>query len=950
MRPGGRLIALAVALFLVLSGSGVAAALWTTWATATGSVSAGGGMTQSGFAALGTVYRSGALSVTAPITVTNNGTASATYTLTLGRQAANTVTTGVRVVSWTVGSWGGGCTASTSPPSGASYTSWNDIPAYTGSLAPAASAVVCVRTSITSTQATSMAGAAMVGTLRLTSSVPSWTPVVATVEQSVADTATYPGATLYTPSTTTNPDDLVGYPHAIRLQHSGSANGQILATFERRTTNAAGTGPGTVTSPARGWVIKRSTDDGATFGDLSLITPAESPGWPYLLQPHLLELEQASGGYPAGTLLMGAVLADLTLGQTRMQVYRSTDRGVTWAHAGNVIATTSGHRAWEPHLVQLANGTIAVYYAHEGQGHGPYSQTIVHRLSTDGGTTWGAATTDWQFPSLTANLNDRPGMPTVARMGNGSYIMAVESCGFPGEHCQVRVKTSTDGLVWGTGPSDLGTRVQATSNHGVSRSPYIAWTPAGGAKGTVMLVTEEVTATPTDQSPAGNTRQTIVTNDQYGVGQWSELTAPLHWTAGGTLSGHRGAILPSVTGNSLLHLTPSWTGSGVRTAILHAQANAGVLPFTDAFTSDTAAGWQTYGGSWSAADGDYHATTTGPGDKSLFGSTAWRDYTLQADMKINAAGNSGVLLRVTDPTTGPDAHRGYFVGLDTNNGWVVLGRQDYGWTELGRQTITGGVATNTWYHLAVRVVGCAFTVSVRPVASTDAPTTFTANDWGGCLQFGQAGVRMYTAPTSWRNVTVVPAGSTTSTPAPYSDSFAGGSSAGFTTYGGTWTTNASARTYANTTGGNGEKSVNSGVTGTDYTLQGNVRIDATTGSTPRAGLLVRTTSPAWGANAFNGYFVGIDASTGALVITKHQNNATSLATSPTIAGGGVTTGAWYHLTVRVRGCAITASAQRLGVAEQTTVSATDCTLANGAIGTRVVNARATWSALTVTPG
>lgn len=758
------------------------------------------------------------------------------------------------------------------------------------------------------------------------------------------------GSTLYTPNVATNPDDRVSYPDAIRLEHSGSANGQILSTFERRTTTPDDSAPGTVTNPGRGWIIKHSTDGGTSFSTLSLITPAEHADWPYTVQPHLLELSQASGSYPAGTLLLGVVLADLAVDQTRMQIYRSTDHGASWSWTGNVMATTSGPRAWEPDLVQLADGSIATYFAYEGQGNGPNSQTIVHKLSTDGGTTWGALTTDWQFPGGSAHLNDRPGMPTVTRMGNGSYMMAIESCGYPGEYCQIRTKSSTDGLTWGSGPSDLGTRVQATSGHGISGNPHIVWTPSGGPNGRVLMIAGEITNSLTDYATTGNTHQTIFENNNYGVGAWTELTAPIKWTPGGTQSGYRSTILPSTSGNSILYFTASWTGSGLRNSIVYGQANSGILPFTDQFASGTDVGWQTYGGTWGVNVGEYSVTSSGRGEKSLFGSTSWSDYTMQSDVKLNAAGNAGLLLRVSNPRVGADAHSGYYVGISSADGGAFIGRENDSWSRLGAvQPLPGGVATNTWYHLSVRAVGCTFTIGVHPVASTAAPTTFTETD-PGCFTSGQAGVRMDSTPASWRNVTVTPADASASTPAPYLDPFQTGTATGFTPYGGSWSTNGSTQTYANTTGGNGEKSLVPAVTGTNYTLQGNVRIDHNIGATPGAGLLIRANSPAVGANAFQGYYVGIDENTGGLIISRHQNDSTVLANSGAIGGGGILVGNWYHLTVRVNGCSITASAQRFGVAEQTTATATDCAIASGAIGVRTVNATASWAVLSVTAG
>ncbi len=178
----------AVALFLVLAAPGVAGAYWSTSATAAASVAAAGSgqMAQTGFGSLAFVYGDpSALRVTAPVTVTNTGDSAATYTMALGRQAANGLTSAVAIRSWKVSSVSL-CDNGDGEGGNAQSGTWNSMPAQTGTLGPGSSEIVCYRMSITSAQAASLAGSTMTGTLTLRSSDLWSTPVTADISQSVA--------------------------------------------------------------------------------------------------------------------------------------------------------------------------------------------------------------------------------------------------------------------------------------------------------------------------------------------------------------------------------------------------------------------------------------------------------------------------------------------------------------------------------------------------------------------------------------------------------------------------------------------------------------------------------------------------------------------------------------------------------------------------------------------
>lgn len=188
-RPGRLVAGIVLALVLVVALPTTVSALWSSRGTASATVTAGRvGFAQAGFEALAAVFGSTEASrvVVAPVTVRNAGTVPAVFTLQLGAESANNLARAVIVSVWAVLE-SGDCTTSTQVPAGVTGLDWPVVPAVTGSLAPSASAVYCVRAAISQANVDALPGDTMVGTLRLTGSTGSWTHEVRTrVTQSVA--------------------------------------------------------------------------------------------------------------------------------------------------------------------------------------------------------------------------------------------------------------------------------------------------------------------------------------------------------------------------------------------------------------------------------------------------------------------------------------------------------------------------------------------------------------------------------------------------------------------------------------------------------------------------------------------------------------------------------------------------------------------------------------------
>ncbi|WP_042391799.1 ricin-type beta-trefoil lectin domain protein [Streptacidiphilus carbonis] len=555
-------------------------------------------------------------------------------------------------------------------------------------------------------------------------------------------TANVPGAALYSPSAG---NEGMAYTRMVRLQHSGSADGTLLASFEHWTTDGS----------ASYYDIRRSTDDGASWSTLSSVL-----GDTYSYQPFLFEYPQQLGAYPAGTLLLvGATLPANRAGVT-FREWRSTDHGATWSYVGapQTSAGADGSGIWEPFVGLDSSGKLLMYFSDERQ-NATYSQFLGHIVSTDGGDTWSAApdgstrVAPGEVKDVASTTQaDRPGMITIAKVpATGSYVASYEVCG--PLNCQVHLKTSTDGDTWGSGPADLGTVPRTDDGRQLYNTPVIAWSPAGGADGELLLTAMNESRL---AGGAPENHQIVFTNTSGGSGNWSWMPSPIAVPTAGAA--------PSCGADYSPDLLPSSDGSTVRYSAagvagpygcqeLTGSGNAGVLPYTAALSSSDP-GWTQYGGSWSASGGSYTETSGGSGgNKSVTGSTGWTDYTLEGDVQlgsVGANGNAGFLLRTTDPSSGTDSSNGYYIGAGTSS--LTIGREGYGWTQLAATAIPGGLASGSWYHLTVQVSGCTVSVQGRPAGSWSNPAYLSVNDC--TFSHGSVGVRDFNTTAAWRDLTV----------------------------------------------------------------------------------------------------------------------------------------------------------------------------------------------------
>jgi signal transduction histidine kinase len=167
-------------------------------------------------------------------------------------------------------------------------------------------------------------------------------------------------------------------------------------------------------------------------------------------------------------------------------------------------------------------------------------------------------------------------------------------------------------------------------------------------------------------------------------------------------------------------------------------------------------GWTRLGGSWQFADDAVKSNSYERGAKLLAGSKYWRNYTVDSDIWFEGpAADMGVIIRSNDESVGVDSYNGYFVGIRSLDGTLVLGRANYSWREVLPVTIPGGIRPFTWYRLRVTAYGCNIAASVTNLATQQA--AWIAYEEHFCIESGRFGLRSLNGNAKWSNIRVDPA-------------------------------------------------------------------------------------------------------------------------------------------------------------------------------------------------
>jgi hypothetical protein len=179
--------------------------------------------------------------------------------------------------------------------------------------------------------------------------------------------------------------------------------------------------------------------------------------------------------------------------------------------------------------------------------------------------------------------------------------------------------------------------------------------------------------------------------------------------------------------------------------------DGGRILFTDNFEDGIADGWTTYNGTWTIINGQYSVMQVAGGPKAVALATSFGDFTLDADVSLNATGctsdgNAGLIFRVSLPGAGEDLYGGYYTGVNPTTVAMEYGRADNGVWVPG-MIVPVGVPAAT-YHIKVVAVGPHIMIylGTPPVLKFDAMSTMYPK--------GAIGVRSHDCTAAFDNIVV----------------------------------------------------------------------------------------------------------------------------------------------------------------------------------------------------
>lgn len=323
------------------------------------------------------------------------------------------------------------------------------------------------------------------------------------------------------------------YPRCICLAHNGEKNGTLLATFECYSHE----------TPV--FPIYESNDDGESWHRLSEIRDEEK-GFGCRFQPHLLELPVTCGTVEEGTILCAGNIIPSDFSSSCLHLYQSTDCGKTWSFLSEIVSgrhavvdprePDANRPVWEPFLTVTPDGKLICFYSDERRAAGSgYNQLLAHKVSPDGGRTWGEEKIDVAFPG--GRL--RPGMPVVAALPRGRFIMVYEMVNQDKIPVYFRISDSIED--WGD-RDFMGNPVCAADGSYLTGTPYVSWIPQGGPEGTILVT--------------GRGFSHIMANSRMGEGFFVKLDSLVDIDNTCGFAGYSQCILPLHGGKQVLNLCP----------------------------------------------------------------------------------------------------------------------------------------------------------------------------------------------------------------------------------------------------------------------------------------------------------------------------------------------------------------------------------------------------------
>ncbi|MES2658113.1 MAG: beta-L-arabinofuranosidase domain-containing protein [Verrucomicrobiota bacterium] len=164
--------------------------------------------------------------------------------------------------------------------------------------------------------------------------------------------------------------------------------------------------------------------------------------------------------------------------------------------------------------------------------------------------------------------------------------------------------------------------------------------------------------------------------------------------------------------------------------------------FSDDFADGDYKNWIPYGSGWFVRDGVFQINSTeggNAGSKAIVPATDFKDLVYQAEIRLDDAGDAGLIFRVSDATIGTDAYRGYYAGISAEKKQVSLGKSDQAWTEL--KTAPMEIDPTKPHVIRVEAKGKSIKVFVDDMTS---PKIIAEDD---SFSEGSIGVRRYTTRT-----------------------------------------------------------------------------------------------------------------------------------------------------------------------------------------------------------
>jgi hypothetical protein len=157
----------------------------------------------------------------------------------------------------------------------------------------------------------------------------------------------------------------------------------------------------------------------------------------------------------------------------------SFDYVSTVAIGGGPNTTDGATPVWEPFIL-MHEGQLGVFYS--DQRDPKHGQKLAHQTTVDL-VNWGEVVND----AAEANYTLRPGMTTIAKMGNGKFIFSYELAFAPEDPINaayaVHYRLADSPFEFQQSEPML---LKATDGTIASAGPQTIWTPAGGPNGTVI--------------------------------------------------------------------------------------------------------------------------------------------------------------------------------------------------------------------------------------------------------------------------------------------------------------------------------------------------------------------------------------------------------------------------------------------------------------------------------